>query len=326
MANWLITGGCGFIGLNLVKELADEGGHEIRVVDNMSFGKADDLKYVCEYKHTHPNNFKEPVVELVEVDIKDKFYMNQVMEDIDYVVHLAAISGVRLSVDDPTTSFTTNVDGTFNLLEAARKNNIKKFIFASSGAGVGDHKPPIHEDLPARPVSPYGATKLAGEGLCTSYYHSFGLETTSLRFSNVYGPFSHRKESLVAKLVKRVLDNKTFNIYGDGNQTRDFVYVDDLVNAIKLCVSTEDIGGEIYQLCTGNESSINFIIGEIIHILKKRAFDDFKLEIVEEKIGDLKTNWADNTKIYNHLGWSPQVKLDEGLENTIGWLIENYKK
>ncbi len=324
MANWLITGGCGFIGLNLVKKLLEER-NNVRIIDNLSVGKIEDLELVCDYKERYPTGFKDTAVELLVADIDDSFYANEAMKDIDYVVHLAAVSGVRVSVTNPSFSFKTNVVGTFNLLEAAKINNIKKFIFASSGASVGEHEPPIHEKLPANPISPYGATKLAGEGLCTSFYHSFGIETVSLRFSNVYGPFSHHKDSLVAKLTRRILENKVFNIYGDGSQIRDFIHVDDLINAIKLCVNKKNIGGELFQVCTSVGKSVREIIFEIIYIMHEEGMTS-KIENIAEKDGDLKTNWASNSKICELLNWKPTVALDKGLKDTVQWLVNHYNR
>ncbi len=323
MANWLITGGCGFIGLNLVKYLLSiDEINNIKIIDNMSVGKSRDITKILSQINIGLN-----YVEIKEADIEDWFIIEHLMKDIDYVVHLAAVSGVRTSVDNPNYSFNTNVIGTFRLLEVARKSNVKKFIFASSGAAVGDHKPPINEELPSRPVSPYGATKLAGEGLCTSYYHSFGLETISLRFSNVYGSFSHRKESLVAKLAKRILNNEEFNVYGDGKQTRDFIHVDDLIRAIRLCINIDNIGGEVFQLCTNVEKSVNDVVSTVCSMMRKKGFkDSINIKYVDEKTGDLKTNYADNTKIYKCLNWVPRVDFKRGISSTLDWLIKDHQK
>lgn len=322
MAKWLITGGCGFIGLNLIKHLVNDGTHEILILDNMSVGKSKDIVYLLSQISIGHSS-----VQVIEGDIESAIALDFYMRDIDYVVHLAAISGVRPSVDNPKASYYTNVEGTFNLLMAAKKYKVKKFIFASSGAGVGDHKPPIHEDLPSRPISPYGATKVCGEALCTSFFHSYGLETISLRFSNVYGPYSHRKESLVAKLTNRILNDEIFNIYGDGKQTRDFIHVDDLVAAIIACTYKNDIGGEIFQLCTSIETPINKVIIDIIDIINELGYNtDSKISIVKEKVGDLRTNYADNSKIYHRIGWTPSINLKEGLRSTVEWLIDYHKK
>ena len=271
--NWLITGGCGFIGVNLIKNLVEEGGHKIKVIDNHSVGQPSDLRKVCNFttKQAHVP-WKESDVELYNIDLLSDSLPEFIFEDIDVIVHLAALSGVRISVRNPKLSFTSNVIGSFELLETAREYGIRKFINASSGACVGDHAPPINETLLCKPISPYGATKLCVEALCNSYYHSFGIDTVSLRFSNVYGPLSNNKESLVAKFIKKMISGQIFDIYGDGKQTRDFIYTNDLVEAIKLSAITNSIGGEVFQLCTGEEKSVNEIIEILTTILINKGF------------------------------------------------------
>ena len=208
--NWLITGGCGFIGRNLVKNFLNEGGHYIRVIDNLCVGTKKDLAHVCEYRQVDSSgSFDETVSgsvpELVVGDILDPELALRAAKDINVIVHLAANTGVGPSVENPRKDCETNIIGTVNYLEAARKNKVGRFVFASSGAPAGECEPPIHEELPPHPVSPYGAGKLAGEGYCSAYWHSFGVETVCLRFGNVYGPLSARKNSVVAKFIKRAM-------------------------------------------------------------------------------------------------------------------------
>ena len=235
--SWLITGGCGFIGRNLIKRLVAEGGHKIRVLDNLSVGTKEDLSEVCNYSVLSPqssdvNPQSSTPVELFIGDIKDPTTCQKASEGTDIIVHLAANTGVGPSVKDPRSDMETNVFGTFNMLEAARQNKVGRFVFASSGAPVGECEPPIHEELAPHPVSPYGASKLAGEGYCSAYYRTFGLETVALRFGNVYGPLSGHKNSVIAKFIKKAMNGETLEIYGDGTQTRDFIYIDDLIDAI----------------------------------------------------------------------------------------------
>lgn len=192
---------------------------------------------VCKFKEIDssrliPQSSLGAPVELLVGDIKDSDTCLKASYAIDIIVHLAANTGVGPSVEDPRHDMEANVIGTFNMLEAARRNNVKRFIFASSGASVGECEPPIHEELAAHPVSPYGAGKLAGEGYCSAYFRTFGLETVSLRFGNVYGPGSSNKNSVITKFIKQALTGEICKIFGDGNQSRDFIYIDDLTNAI----------------------------------------------------------------------------------------------
>ena len=236
---WLITGGCGFIGRNLISNLLEERGHFVRILDNLSVGNRDDLAKVCEFKESTPSslNTQSSQVELVVGDVLDKELALKVAKKADVIVHLAANTGVGPSVENPRKDMEANVIGTFNMLEAARQNNVKRFIFASSGAPIGECEPPIHEELAPHPVSPYGASKLAGEGYCSAYYRAYGLETVALRFGNVYGPLSAGKNSVIAKFIKQAIAGETLEIYGNGEQTRDFIYIDDLIQAIRKSIN-----------------------------------------------------------------------------------------
>ena len=212
-ARWLITGGCGFIGSSLIRKLVGEGGHYIRILDNLSVGSREDLGQVCTFSELSiddfSSNFRElssemsSKVHLIVGDIKDPETCMTCCKDIDVVVHLAANTGVAPSVENPREDMENNILGTLNMLEAARRHKVKRFIFASSGAPIGECEPPIHEEMAPHPVSPYGASKLAGEGYCSAYYRSIGLETVVLRFGNVYGPGSTHKSSVIAKFIKQ---------------------------------------------------------------------------------------------------------------------------
>jgi len=209
---WLITGGCGFIGRNLIARLLSEEGNDIRVVDNLSVGTADDLRTVGEFnlvKLTEDSMDVPNGLELLVSDIKDSVSARKACHGIDIIVHLAANTGVGPSVEDPMADCEANVIGTLNYLEAARLNDVKRFVFASSGAPAGEVEPPIHEEIVPKPVSPYGASKLAGEGYCSSYFRCFGIETVALRFGNVYGPRSAHKSSVVAKFVDTASNTET---------------------------------------------------------------------------------------------------------------------
>ena len=317
--NYLITGGCGFVGINLVKSLLAEGGNNIKILDNLKVGKVEYLQKVCD-----PYVIKE--VEMIPYSIQDISIHSETFANVDVIIHLAAMSGVRESIQFPLEWYKTNVEGTFNLLQAARIHSIPKVIFASTGASVGEVDPPIHEDLPCKPISPYGASKLCGEAYMTSYYHAYGIETTSLRFSNVYGPNSIHKTSLVAKFIKAIKDGIPFEIYGDGLQTRDFIYVDDLVDAIKQCTLSSKAGGEIFQVCTGTETTVNLVIDILSKMSHIQGLNTGNIEIAytDPAVGDIKTNWASNEKITKMIGWSTKTDLYSGLEKTVEWFKENY--
>ena len=232
--NWLITGGCGFIGVNLVDKLLQKIPQiNIRILDNLSVGTREDLKEVCEYHEISSHDIKGSPkgVELLVGDIRNYEVCLKACEGIQVVVHLAASTGVPQSIENPRRDMEMNVIGTFNMLEASRHQGVEKFIFASSGAPLGEVEPPIHEEIAPKPVSPYGASKLAGEAYCSAYYRTFGLKTIVLRFGNVYGPRSKHKSSVIAKFFKRALAGEPLEIYGDGNQTHDFIYIDDLLQA-----------------------------------------------------------------------------------------------
>ena len=322
--NWLITGGCGFIGTSLIKSLVAEDGHFIRVLDNLTVGTRKDLETVCTFKETPPASllFPSPAagnVELVVGDIRDPKACEACCQDMDIIVHLAANTGVPASVENPRLDMESNVIGTFNMLEGARTHHVKRFVFASSGAPAGECKPPIHEELPPHPVSPYGSSKLAGEGYCSSYFRTFGVETVALRFSNVYGPGSTHKSSVVAKFIKQALNCETLVIYGDGTQTRDFIYIDDLINAIMLSAAKEGIGGETFQIATSRETTLDEITELMLKVFVENGIKQPKVENTSPRLGDVKRNFSDTTKAATRLGWKCQWNLDRGIKQTIAW-------
>jgi UDP-glucose 4-epimerase len=312
---WLITGGCGFIGSSLINHLLNNCPEAaITVLDNLSVGSREDLNATVSAARNRPGKGSVDV-ELVEGDIRDFDTCLKCCDRIDVVVHLAANTGVAPSVENPGYDMEANVIGTFNILEAARQKHVKKFIFASSGAVIGEVEPPIHEEKLPRPVSPYGASKLAGEGYCSAFYKTFGIDTISLRFGNVYGPFSKHKNSVVAKFFRHALAGKSLEIYGNGNQTRDFIYIDDLIQAIMLSVKS-DIGGEIFQIATYKEITVNEIAVKIKHLIETRASIKINIVHIESRLGDVKRNYSDISKAKRMLGFSPEVNLDKGLINT----------
>lgn len=319
---WLITGGCGFIGTNLIQTLAREGNHSIRVVDNLSVGTRDALASITAFSETSDTRLVDidpGTVQLVVGDVIDADLAVRTSKGMDISVHLAANTGVAPSVSDPRADCITNVIGTFNYLEAARIAAVKRFVFASSGAPVGECTPPIHEEVAPHPVSPYGASKLAGEGYCSAYYRSFGIETVALRFGNVYGPRSFHKSSVVAKFIRQALNGETLEIYGDGSQTRDFIYIQDLARAIYLAATTAHVGGEIFQIASAQETSVGEILKELQSIFNKNGISNIDVRYGSWRAGDVRRNFSDTSKAKALLGWKPDFDLHSGLEKTFHW-------
>ena len=323
--NWLITGGCGFVGTSLISALLAKGGHNIRVVDNLSVGSREDLASVSSYRElTLEALTKAPShVELIVGDILDHDLALRVTQGCDIIVHLAANTGVGPSVDAPRTDMLVNVVGTFNYLETARINKIPRFIFASSGAPAGEVEPPIHEELPSHPVSPYGASKLAGEGYCSAYNRTFGVDTVILRFGNVYGPGSVHKSSVIAKFIRCALANETLEIYGDGTQTRDFIYIADLIDAVMLAATVPEIGGETFQIASNRETTVGEMAEKLIAILQASGVAVIKLINSETRLGDVKRNFSDTSKAKRLLGWRSQITLDDGLKRTVAYFLKS---
>ena len=316
--NWLITGGCGFLGVNLIDRLLKlDPKTNIRVLDNLSVGSRDDLGGVCNFREVASGEIGSSPsgVELVVSNIMDVGACSAATKGIDVVVHFAANTGVGPSVENPRLDMETNVIGTFNMLEASRQNNVRNFIFASSGAPLGEVEPPIHEEKAPRPVSPYGASKLAGEGYCSAFYRTFGLKTVSLRFGNVYGPRSKHKSSVVAKFFRQALRGEPLEIYGDGSQTRDFIYIDDLVQAVILSVKS-DIGGEVFQIATHRETDVNEIAMKIKELLKNEAGIQVGISYSAPRLGDVKRNYSDISKARRMLHFEPECGLENGLRLT----------
>lgn len=326
---WLITGGCGFLGTSLIKQLVAEGVHKIRVVDNLSVGTRDDLSAVCAFEDVDFSNLSSlpPLssahsVELVVGDILDDKLALAAVQGADVIVHFAANTGVGPSVKNPRMDCVINVIGTFNYLEAARHSGVKRFVFASSGAPIGECEPPIHEEKVPHPVSPYGASKLAGEGYCSAYFRTYGIETVTLRFGNVYGPGSGHKNSVVAKFIRQALKGETLEIYGDGSQTRDFIYIDDLIRAVQRAATIPNIGGEVFQIATNRETSVGELASRLIRTLEDAGIANLKLINAETRLGDVKRNFSDTTKAHTRLGWQPKVTLDAGLQRTINYFLK----
>ena len=315
---YLITGGCGFIGINLIDHLLRINPQAcISVLDNLTVGTRDDLREVCNFREIKITEIQEKNagVYLIVSDIRDFETCYRACSGINVMFHLAANTGVVPSVQNPKQDMECNVIGTFNLLEAAKQNGVKKFIFASSGASVGEIEPPIHEEKPVKPVSPYGASKLAGEGYCSTYFRTFGLPTITLRFGNVYGPRSKHKSSVVAKFFKNALNGEPLEIYGDGSQTRDFIYIDDLIQAILLSAEA-NVGGEIFQIATYKETSVNDIAEKIRSLVETELGRKIIINYGVPRSGDVRRNYSDISKAKRILKYEPKTEIETGLKKT----------
>ncbi len=304
----LITGGCGFIGANLIRYLAGRG-VSIRILDNLSEGKQ---------QYLNDTGFS-PFPELVTGDITEKDTVDKALDRVSAVIHLAAISRVITAAEETEAVWDINVKGTLNLLEGCRRKGITRFIFASSNAVLGEPRLPINESITPKPISLYGASKLAGEALCSAYYHQHGIKSIALRFANVYGPFSEHNESVTTNFIKRMLTDKTLIIYGDGSQSRDFIHVNDICQAIYRSLTKFDSGfsadksvaGEIFQIATGSEITINQLAGEIAGLSGKRLV----VRHQPSRTGDIQHNPVDITKARTVLGFKPEIKYRDGLRD-----------
>lgn len=319
---WLITGGCGFIGINLIHRLLDNPNAQIQVLDNLSVGTTDALATVTDFSESEEMDANSRVT-LTRGDILDVDLAERVCRSADVVVHLAANTGVHQSVLDPRLDCDVNVIGTQNMLNAAHKGDCSRFVFASSGAPVGEVEPPIHEELAPHPVSPYGASKLAGEGYCSAYYRTYGLETVALRFGNIYGPRSAHKSSVVAKFISHIINGELLEVYGSGNQTRDFIFIEELVRAIEQAASVPEVGGEIFQIASNRETTVNELVELLQEVAVGLGLALPEVHYSEPRLGDVMRNYSDTSKAKARLGWSSTIDLRQGLEKTFEWFVQN---
>lgn len=325
---WVITGGCGFIGTNLVEAILDQPGNTICIVDNLSVGTRDALGTVAAFDEiprgrvlTRTSRDAWQRNELLVGDIRDRELASAVVRGADVIVHLAASTGILTSIEDPLRDCEENVLGTLHYLEAARDAGVPRFVLASSGAAIGECEPPIHEDLPARPVAPYGASKVACEAYCSAYFKTFGIESAVLRFSNVYGPRSSHKSSVVASFVRRALGGETLLIFGDGGQTRDFIYVSDLVDAVIRAATRDRLGAETFQIATNEETSILALAHTLNDVLRGLGCDPAPIVHGAQRRGDVRRNFSDTSRARTGLGWHARVPLADGLARTVRWFM-----
>jgi len=304
--NILITGGAGFVGTNLVAKLAGNPAHRIRVLDDESLGKRE---YLSEFEG----------VEFVKGDIRDGECLSQVLKGRDAVVHLAADTRVMDSIADPSKNFSVNVCGSFELLQRAREAGIRRIVNASTGGAIlGEAEPPVHEGMVANPLSPYGAAKLAVEGYMSAFSGSYGMNAISLRFSNLYGPRSYHKGSVVAAFYKDLLAGRPLTVYGDGSQRRDFLFVEDLVDGIVRAMDSEVTG--VFQLGSSRPTSLNELIEAIRKVVEPSIgvrvnYEDFRQ-------GEIHSTWCDIGRARASFGFDPSTSLGDGLQRTWNWFLE----
>lgn len=297
-ATVLITGGCGFIGTNLVLYLGEHG-FSTRILDDFS-------------NRSQAWDGPEPpdvATSIVQGDVCDPRVVREALHGVSCVVHLAACTDVMESLKDPLKAWRANVNGTLNLLECCREYPVVRILLASSNAVLGNQDPPVHEMMVPAPISIYGASKLACESLCLAYHRSFGLSTKCLRFSNCYGPHSELKTSVVNRFLTALLHDRPLVVYGDGRQTRDFIHVDDVCQAILLAMTTREEGSRVLQIGSGTETSVNELIAVLGDVTGKTPEVEFR----PARKADIVSNYSDISTARRALGFEPTVGLREGL-------------
>lgn len=307
----VVTGGAGFIGSTLVDRLLEEG-NEVVVVDNFDDYYSGKMRFL--QPHVGKGGFR-----LDEVDILDLNSLRRSFEGADVVFHLAAQAGVRISVKDPMKAHMANTTGTLNVLLAAKNAGVKRVVSSSSSSVYGNvHKLPVKETDPTVPISPYAASKLAAEEYCRLFYDLYGLQSVSLRYFTVYGP-RQRPDMAIRIFTERALSGQRPQIYGDGNQTRDFTFISDVVDAIRRCADCPDPKGQPLNVCSGRRITVNQVVKRI---LEATGRPDLEPEYLPSQQGDVDHTWGDNTRAKELLGWEPKVSIEKGLVDFVQW----YKK
>ena len=308
MATYLITGVAGFIGSTLARAVLAQG-QDVVGFDDFSTGKHENLAGVLDR------------IEFHEADLLDLDALHQACRGADYVFHEAAIPSVPQSVKDPLGNNQANVDGTLNLLVSARDAKVKRVVYAASSSAYGDTPTlPNREDMLPNPISPYATAKLASEYYMTSFYRCYGLETVCLRYFNVFGPRQDPASpysGVLAKFITQMLEGEPPTIFGDGKQSRDFTYVDNIVDANLLACTAQrgEVAGRVFNVATGRRTDLY----QTFQILKKLIGYSGEAKYGEEREGDVKHSLADISLAEKHLGFKPKVDFEEGLERTIAW-------
>ncbi len=303
--NVLVTGGAGFIGSHIVRGLLERG-DRVRVLDNFSTGKRENLAGLD--------------VEIVEADLRDASRVTSACRGVETIFHQAAFISVPLSMKEPAECFDVNVTGTASLLQAAHKYGVKRVVFASSAAVYGDSDAyPLAEETPLRPLSPYAASKRVDEIYGQLYTTSFGLEVVGLRYFNVYGPRQRPDSQYAAAVpifIRRLLDGKPITIFGDGGQTRDLIFVGDVVRANLIAAEHPSAPGGVFNICTGIETRVN----DLVEILQDLFPSAPAPEFTDPRAGDIYRSIGSPQKAAQVIGFSAETSLEEGLRQTVEWM------
>jgi len=307
---YLVTGGAGFIGSNIVKELLRRK-ERVRVLDNFATGKRENLIELMD----------NPNFELIEGDLRSFHIVRNAVKGVDYILHQGALPSVPRSINDPITTNDVNILGTLNILEAAKEFGVKRVVYASSSSVYGNSPSlPKVESMPVQPLSPYALSKYAGERYCQIYYKIFGLETVVLRYFNVFGPNqdpTSQYSAVIPKFIKLMKENKPPIIYGDGTQSRDFTYVANVVEANFLACNAHNSAGEVFNIACGKRYTLLQLVDTINRILGKNIEPVFE----KERIGDVKHSLAGVEKAKRILGFSVNCRFEEGLEKLVESLL-----
>jgi len=302
----LVTGGAGFVGATLVRRLVASG-HRVRVLDNLSTGDAAHLAGVD--------------AELVEGDIRDAAALDAALSGAGSVVHLAAAGSVIGSVADPAANFDVNVLGTFRVLDAARRAGIERVVLASTGGAlIGDAAPPVDERSLPKPISPYGASKLAGEGYAHAFAKTYGIRTVAIRFGNVYGPWSARKTGVLNVFFRSIHEGVPMVIYGDGSASRDYTHVDDIARAIGLALDSDVPGGTVLHVASGVETTAS----QLADLCRDAAgAPGHPVEYRPPRAGEVERNFASYDLARKILGYAPTIAREDGIGRTWQWFTES---
>jgi nucleoside-diphosphate-sugar epimerase len=313
MARYTVTGGAGFIGSHLAEELVRRG-HAVRVVDNFSTGKRENIDAAA-----RGAGQGIAAIEVVEGDLADLDAAHRAAAGADYVLHQAAIPSVPRSVKDPIASNRANIDGTLNLLVAARDAGVKRLVFAGSSSEYGDTPTlPKHEEMPTSPLSPYALQKVVGEEYLRMFTRLYGLETVSIRYFNVFGPRQDPGSpysGVISLFIKWLLAGERPTIYGDGEQTRDFTYVANVVDGVLRACDAADASGEAINVATEGRVSLN----ELLRALQRIIGTSLEPIYAEPRVGDVRDSQASIAKARRILGYEPTVPFEEGLRRTVAW-------
>ena len=311
MKKYIVTGGAGFIGSALVRGLLGPGDSSVEVIDNLSTG--------------HYGNLAEIASQIVlhQTDIRDFDGIRPIISGADTVFHIAAIPSVPKSIDDPVPSHEANIDGTFNVLRACVEGGVRKVVYAASSSAYGDTLVlPKVETMPPNPKSPYAAQKLMGEYYCNAFSACYGLDATSLRFFNVYGPRQDPGSpysGVISVFMSSLLQGTSPTIYGDGEQTRDFTYIDDVVELVIKTSKAPDVAGKVINAGNGNRYSLN----QIWDMLQKIEGIEIPAKYGPPRAGDVRDSQADTTAAVRELGHKPRFTIEEGLRRTLQWYRES---